>query len=73
MLDRDIKFEATKTICSESSTTVWESIRECWIDVYLGPPELIVYDSGRNFIEKEFNSKAEVLDIRTMEIPIEAL
>ena len=26
----------------------------CWINTYLGPPDMIVYNVGKNFISKEF-------------------
>jgi hypothetical protein len=31
-------------------------LRLCWIDTYIGPPELITHDAGRNFISNNNNS-----------------
>jgi hypothetical protein len=44
----------------------------CWIDSYLGPPNIIVYDTGTNFTSQEFQQSAESLAIRTKEVPVEA-
>jgi hypothetical protein len=44
----------------------------CWIDSYLGPPDLITSDAGRNFISKEFREYATTIGIRTKAVPVEA-
>ena len=32
-----------------------------WIDIYLGPPNIITYNIGKNFISKEFKQYAIIL------------
>jgi hypothetical protein len=44
----------------------------CWIDSYLGPPDLITSDAGKNFISKEFREYATTMGIRTKAVPVEA-
>jgi hypothetical protein len=44
----------------------------CWIDTYLGPPDLITHDAGKNFVSKEFKTYAKAMSISTRSIPIEA-
>ena len=51
---------------------VWESLRTCWIDVYLGPPDLSNHDAGTNFTSNEFQQYANSLAIITNEVPVEA-
>jgi hypothetical protein len=41
-----------------STKTVWEAIRACWINIYIGPPETIVHDAGKNFASTEFRQYA---------------
>src|SRR6202035_3056442 len=44
----------------------------CWIDSYLGPPDLITSDAGKNFISKEFKHYASTMGICTKAVPVEA-
>ena len=44
----------------------------CWIDTYLGPPDLVAHDAGKNFISKEFKQYANTMGIRTKAVPVEA-
>lgn len=47
-------------------------LRNCWIDVYIGPPDVITHDAGSNFASKEFRQNAQSMAIRTNEVPVEA-
>jgi hypothetical protein len=47
-------------------------LRLCWIDTYIGPPELITHDAGKNFISREFRQYAQSLAITTKSVPVEA-
>jgi hypothetical protein len=55
-----------------TSQHVWNTLRTCWIDSYLGPPDIIVHDTGTNFTFQEFQQSAESLAISTKEVPVEA-
>jgi hypothetical protein len=44
----------------------------CWINTYLGPPDMIIYNIGKNFISKEFKQYAGTMGIRTKGVPVEA-
>jgi hypothetical protein len=44
----------------------------CWIDSYLGPPDLITHDAGKNFVSKEFKEYANAIGARTKAVPVEA-
>jgi len=50
----------------------WDILRTCWIDTYVGPPEYITYDAGRNFISKEFQQYAMAMAISIKAVPVEA-
>jgi hypothetical protein len=50
----------------------WETLRLCWIDVYLGPPEYIQHDAGKNFVSKEFRQHATIMAIITKFVSVEA-
>ena len=44
----------------------------CWINIYLGPPDIIIHNVGKNFISREF--KQYVVNIGTIikSVPVEA-
>ena len=43
-----------------------------WIDIYLGPPDLIISDTGKNFISKEFKEYANTIGIYIKAVLVEA-
>ncbi|KAI1002482.1 hypothetical protein K3495_g5721 [Podosphaera aphanis] len=46
-----------------SAAHVWDMLRLCWIDVYNGPPEVIVHDAGTNFDSAEFRKNANSMSV----------
>ena len=55
-----------------SAKNAWDTLRLCWIDVYLGPPDQIVHDVGKNFSSAEFRQQAKAMAIEVKEVPIKA-
>ena len=43
-----------------------------WIDIYLGPPDLIISDTGKNFINKEFKEYVNTMGIYIKAVPVKA-
>jgi hypothetical protein len=43
-----------------------------WIDTYLGPPNQIVADAGKQFTSKEFAQLINTIGIKVKIVPIEA-
>ena len=43
-----------------------------WINIYLRPPNIITYNTGKNFISKEFKQYTIILGIAIRSIPIKA-
>ena len=44
----------------------------CWINIYLGPPDLVTYNVGKNFISKEFKQYASTMGINIKGVPVKA-
>ncbi|PVH81303.1 hypothetical protein DL98DRAFT_416855, partial [Cadophora sp. DSE1049] len=44
----------------------------CWIDTYLGPPDTIAHDAGKNFVSNEFRQYAIKVGTATKTVPVEA-
>ncbi|KAI0991605.1 hypothetical protein K3495_g16582, partial [Podosphaera aphanis] len=59
-------------IDKEGAEEAWNAIRRCWIDIYIGPPEHIVHDAGKNFASSGFRRNAFEYKIEVTEVPIEA-
>lgn len=43
----------------------------CWIDVYLGPPNIIIHDKEESFMRGAIQANTEMLQICTRYVPIE--
>ncbi|KAI0994550.1 hypothetical protein K3495_g13633 [Podosphaera aphanis] len=56
VIDEATRFQAAKWLPNMTALAAWNAIRQCWIDVYIGPPDIIALDSGTNFIADEFQS-----------------
>ena len=71
-VDTAIAFQAGRFLNSMSAKDTWEALRQCWIDTYLGPPDIVTHDAGTNFDSMEFRAEARMLGIRCHQIPVEA-
>jgi hypothetical protein len=72
LIDEATRFSAGRFLRDLSTKTTWEAIRHCWIDTYVGPPDLIVHDAGTNFASQEFKQNASNMAITTKCVPVEA-
>ena len=72
IVDEATRFQAAKFLKGQSNNDVWNAIRQSWIDVYVGPPDLIVHDAGKNFTSKEMQQFAQSLGTGTKCAPVEA-
>lgn len=55
-----------------SAAHVWDMLRLCWVDVYNGPPEIIVHGAGTNFDSIEFWQNINWMANKFKCIPTEA-
>jgi hypothetical protein len=72
IVDTATSFNAARFLASQTARHVWETLRLCWIDVYQGPPEVVVVDAGKNFTSAEFKQSARTMAITVKEVPVEA-
>jgi transposase InsO family protein len=72
VIDEATAFQAARFLRDLSTKTTWETLRICWINVYQGPPNIIISDAGKNFASEEFRQHASSLNIDIKEIPVEA-
>ena len=72
VVDEATRFQAGRWLQDISAKHTWDTLRLCWIDTYLGPPDQITHDAGKNFISKEFKHYATTMGVETKGVPVEA-
>jgi hypothetical protein len=72
VIDSFTSFQATSFLKNISARTAWDILRMCWVDTYLGPPDNIIHDAGKNFASTEFRQHAKSIAIQVTEMPVEA-
>jgi hypothetical protein len=72
IVDKGTCYQAGRWLQNISTKHTWDILQMCWIDIYLGLPDIITYDAGKNFISKEFKQYTGTMGIRTKGVPVEA-
>lgn len=72
IVDEGTRYQNGKWLDNISARHTWERLQECWINTYLGPPDMIVHDAGKNFVSKEFKQYAGTMGVTTKTVPVEA-
>lgn len=57
VIDEATGFQNCRILKDMKARTVFAAVKECWIDTYLGSPDMFVTDAGTNFDSKEFHSE----------------
>ena len=52
--------------------TAWDTLHAYWINTYLGPPDMVVYNTGKNFASTKFKQLANSMAIKIKEVLVEA-
>ena len=71
-VDAATVFRAGRFLKSMSAKDTWKALRQCWIDTYLDPPDIVTHDADTNFDSIEFRAEAKILGITYHQIPVEA-
>ena len=72
VVDSATSFNAARWLKDMSAKEAWNALRACWIDVYLGPPDVIIHDPGTHFAAEEFREAAKLMSCIIKEMPTEA-
>ena len=72
LVDEATRFQAGRWLKDISARHVWDQLRTCWIDTYLGPPDIISSDTGKQFTSREFKQYAANMGIVIKNVPVEA-
>uniref|UniRef100_L7JQT6 Integrase catalytic domain-containing protein n=1 Tax=Pyricularia oryzae (strain P131) TaxID=1143193 RepID=L7JQT6_PYRO1 len=71
-IDASTSYQAARFLTDMSAKETWEALKQCWIDTYLGPPDVLTFDPGPNFRATEFHAEARLLGITCNQVPVEA-
>lgn len=72
VVDASTSFQAGRFLQDLSARKTWETLKMCWIDTYLGPPDVLTHDAGTNFAAAEFQAEAKLISITCHQVPVEA-
>ncbi|KAI0996966.1 hypothetical protein K3495_g11217 [Podosphaera aphanis] len=72
VIDEATRFQAAKRLPNMTALATWNAIRQCWIDIYIGPPDIIAHDSGTNFVADKFQKLSTSMGIVTKCAPVES-
>ncbi|KAI1004025.1 hypothetical protein K3495_g4184 [Podosphaera aphanis] len=72
IVDEGTRFQAGRWLRNLTAKHTWDTLRACWIDTYLGPPDLITHNAGKNFVSTEFEQFAINVGSTTNAVPVEA-
>ena len=72
IVDEGTRYQAGRWLQNLTAKHTWDTLRMCWIDTYLGPPDQITTDAGKNFASEEFDQYAQTVDTRVNIVPVEA-
>ncbi|KAF1360357.1 hypothetical protein EJ07DRAFT_165511 [Lizonia empirigonia] len=62
-VDEATAFQAARFLTNMKASTTWDTLRAMWIDMYVGPPDVIATDAGKNFASEEFVNNAKTMAI----------
>lgn len=65
-------YQAAKWLVKVSPESLWRELLLCWILTYLGPPDIIQRDTGKNFIAKALKSNADLIRVEKKAISVDS-
>ena len=72
VVDSATVFEAARFLKDILARTAQDILYAYWIDTYLGPPNMVIHDAGKNFASIEFKQLVNSMAITIKEVPVEA-
>ena len=70
-VDAATTFQVGRFLNNISVKKTWEALHQCWINIYLGPPDIVTYNASTYFDFTEFRAAAKNLGIMYYQIFVE--
>jgi hypothetical protein len=71
-INEAILFQAARFLADIQARIISNIFKAIWINTYVGPPNIMIINAGKNFKSSEFVANARILAIEVEEVPIEA-
>jgi hypothetical protein len=71
ILDMVTLFQAAQFLQNMIVKEVWDTLQLAWIDTYIGPPDIIITNTGTNFTSQEFKANAYIIAIELKQVLVE--
>lgn len=65
VVDESTRYQAARLLPRITAESVWRAMRFFWIDVYLGPPDIVTHDAGKQLVASVFQKNIALLHIDT--------
>ncbi len=72
VVDSTTTFKATRFLKDMSTYIAQDTLHVCQIDTYLGPLDIVVYNTRKNFVSIEFKQLTNSIVIEIKEVLVEA-
>ena len=72
VVDEATNYQAARWLRSGTAEALWKALRLAWVDVYVGPPDIIAHDAGKNFMAQAFKNNTDFIHVQTKAVPVEA-
>lgn len=69
VIDSATGFNAARFLPTMSAKDTINTPRSCWIDVYLGLPDVMTHDASTNFASRECRAEAKMIGIACKQLP----
>ena len=72
VINKGTRYQASRWLQNISAKHTQDALKACWIDTYLGPPDQITADAGKNFISREFDQYTTTIGTKVKIVPVKA-
>jgi hypothetical protein len=72
IIDQATSFQEARFLPLIIAYDTWQTLKKLWIDIYQGPPNIVIYNTGTNFAFQKFRSEARTFAINFKQISVEA-
>jgi hypothetical protein len=72
LVNETTRFQVDRWLKDISTRHVWDQFRTCWIDTYLRSSDVIITDSDKQFVFREFKDYADNMRIIVKIVSVEA-
>ena|ERR1700712_2304495 len=72
IVDEATRYQSGRIMAKITAKDVWDALRVYWIDAYLGPPDWITTDAGKQLASKDSRQFAANMGTQVKIVPLEA-